>query len=130
MKTSKQARREAKGLFQSCLVNGLLDEHRVRQAVRTVIAKRPRGYLAMLSYFERLVKLDLARRSARVESPADLTPAIQAAIRASLARRYGPGLSFSFVPNPALIAGLRVRVGSDVYDGSIRGRLAALQGSF
>ena len=59
MKITKQARRDAKQLFRLCLVNGLLDEDRVRQVVQRVIAVKPRGYLAMLSHFQRLVKLDL-----------------------------------------------------------------------
>jgi F-type H+-transporting ATPase subunit delta len=44
-----------------------------------------------------------------------------------VARRYGAGLQPSFEVDPALIGGLRIRVGSDVYDGSLRARLAALQ---
>jgi F0F1-type ATP synthase delta subunit len=38
-------------------------------------------------------------------------------------------LASEFVQDPALIAGMRVRVGSDVYDGTIMGRLAALEKS-
>ena len=72
MKISKQARRDAKQLFRCCCVNGLLDEGKVRQVVQQVIAAKPRGYLAILSHFERLLKLDLDRRTARVESPAPL----------------------------------------------------------
>ena len=47
--------------------------------------------------------------------------------RAGLARVYGHGLDTSFEINPALIGGMRIRVGSDVYDGSVRARLAALE---
>jgi F-type H+-transporting ATPase subunit delta len=127
MKIGKQARRDGKALFQACCVNGLLDEYRVRQAVTRLIERRPRGYLATLSYFQRLVKLDLDRRTARVENAIETAPEQRAAIAASLQQRYGPGLSLTYETNPALIGGLRVRVGSDVYDGSVAGRLAALQ---
>ena len=72
MKITKQARRDAKQLFRSCLLNGLLDENRVRQVVQQVIAQKPRGYLAILSHFQRLVKLDVARRTARIESAVQL----------------------------------------------------------
>ena len=68
MKVSKQARRDAKQLFTSCKVNGLLDENRVRRAVVAVIARKPRGYVAILSHLHRLVRLDLERRTGRVES--------------------------------------------------------------
>jgi F-type H+-transporting ATPase subunit delta len=108
----------------------LLDENKVRQAVQMVIARKPRGYVGILSHFERLVKLDIVRRTARVESALPLDGAMEGAISASLIRRYGPGLNIAFGHNPALLGGLRVKVGSDVYDGSVRARLNALAESF
>jgi F-type H+-transporting ATPase subunit delta len=130
MKISKQARREAKELFRSCVAEGFLDENRVRQVVQRVLAAKPRGYLAILSHFERLVRLDVQRRSALIESATPLSPSLQEALKTGLTRRYGPGLSISFSQQPALIGGLRIQVGSDVYDGSVQGRLEALQESF
>jgi F-type H+-transporting ATPase subunit delta len=130
MKISKQARRDAKRLFRGCLVAGVLDEDRARQAVEEVIARKPRGYLGVLSHFHRLVKLDLERRSARVESAAPLPPELQNRVREQLDRLYGAGLTTVFREQPALIGGLRVKVGSDVYDGSVQARLNALAESF
>jgi F-type H+-transporting ATPase subunit delta len=130
MKISKLARREAKELFQVCLVNGILDDGRARQAVQRVLESKPRGFLAILSHFQRLVKLELERRTARIESAVPLTPDLRASVEASLSRVYGPGLNISFAQNPALIGGMRIKVGSDVYDGSVQARLAALQESF
>jgi F-type H+-transporting ATPase subunit delta len=127
MKIPRQARREAKQLLQTCRSNGLLDDAKVRQAVQKVIAAKPRGYMAILSHFQRLVKLDLDRRTARIESAVSLGPPQQSAVQANLGRRYGSGLIIQFVQNPALIGGLRIKVGSDVYDGSVQGRLAALE---
>ena len=130
MKVSKQSRRDAKQLFQTCTVNGRLDEGRVRQAVSQVIARKPRGYGEILSHFHRLVKLDIKRRTARVESAAALTPEFQAQLKQKLEKLYGQGLIISFAQNPALLGGMRIQVGSDVYDGSVQARLAALQESF
>ena len=130
MKANKQARREAKQLFRLCLVNGLIEEKRARQVVQQIVAAKPRGYLATLSYFQRLVELDCARHTAKVESALALPADLQASVQAGLARVYGPGLTTSFAENPALIGGMRIRVGSDVYDGSVQGRLAALEQSF
>jgi F-type H+-transporting ATPase subunit delta len=130
MKISKQAKRDAKQLFRSCRPDGLLDDGKVRHAVQAVVARKPRGYAAILSHFHRLVKLDIERRAARVESAIGLTPAQQAAVQQNLSSRYGAGLNISFGQNPALIGGLRVKVGSDVYDGSIQARLNALAESF
>ena len=130
MKTSKQARRDAKQLIKACRVAGALDEAKVRQVMQQVIALKPRGYVAVLSHFQRLVKLDLHQRTARVESPVPLTEPQQAAIKSNLARRYTGDLIFEFVQNTALIGGLRVQVGSDVFDGSVQARLAELESSF
>ncbi len=130
MKISKQSRREGKELFRSCLADGQLDDNRVRQAVQQVLHAKPRGYFAILAHFQRLVKLAVEQRTARIESPVPLSPDLQSRVQESLARNYGPGLNVSFAQNPALLGGLRIQVGSDVYDGSIQGRLAALEESF
>jgi F-type H+-transporting ATPase subunit delta len=127
VKITKQARREAKHLLMSCRVNGLLDGGRVKQAVGAVIAQKPRGYLPMLTHFQRLVRLEIERRSARIESAVPLASAMQQNLQASLAKRHGAGLEFAFTQNAALVGGLRIKVGSDVYDSSIRARLLALE---
>jgi F-type H+-transporting ATPase subunit delta len=130
MKISKQSRRDAKQLFRSCVMDGLLDENRARQVVKRLIEIKPRGYMAVLSHFERLLKLDYEQRSAKVESATALPADLQSSVQASLTRLYGPGLNFSFGQNPSLIGGLRIKVGSDVYDGSVQARLAALEETF
>ncbi|HEY2082081.1 MAG TPA: F0F1 ATP synthase subunit delta [Verrucomicrobiae bacterium] len=130
MKISKQARREAKELFRSSIVNGVLDENRARQAAGKVAELKPRGYIGILSHFYRLVKLELERRTAKVESAVALPPEIQAEVTNKLSKIYGQGLNISFAQNPALLGGLRIKVGSDVYDGSVQARLEGLVESF
>jgi F-type H+-transporting ATPase subunit delta len=130
MKTTRQTRRDAKRLFRFCLINGLLDEERTRQVVRSIIEAKHRGGLTLLSHFKRLMKLDRAGHTAEVESAMPLAEDLRASIGAGLERRYGPGLRVSFADNPGLIGGIRVKVGSDVYDGSVRARLAALEKTF
>ncbi|MCI0745867.1 MAG: F0F1 ATP synthase subunit delta [Verrucomicrobia subdivision 3 bacterium] len=130
MKISKQARRDAKALFLSCRANGVLDEAKVRDVVQRIVAAKPRGYLGVLSHFQRLVKLYIDQRTARVESASPVSPVEQSELSDSLTRRYGPGLNISFIHNPAMIGGLRIKVGSDVIDGTVQGRLQALAESF
>mgnify|MGYP000415727158 CR=1 FL=1 len=127
MKITKQARRHAKRLFQACLVNGLPDEQKMRATVSAVAERQPRGYLAILTHFQRLARLELARRKATIESAAPLSAAVREALQAHLVRRHGEGLRFEFLPNPSLIGGLRIQVGSNVYDGSLRARLRELE---
>jgi F-type H+-transporting ATPase subunit delta len=130
MKTVKQVKREARRLFRWCLVNGSLDEGRVRRVVESILATKRRGYLALANHFDRLVRLDRFRHTAEIESAAPLSPDIQASVAASLARIYGPEINSSFAERPELIGGVRIRVASDIYDGSIKAGLAALEQSF
>ena len=130
MKTAKQVKREARQLFRLCLDKGVLDELRVRQVVKGVLQSKRRGGHAILSHFLRLVRLDLTEHSADVETATSLPADLQASVLAGLARTYGPGTSTSFSVNPALIGGMRIRVGNDVYDGSVKAGLAALERRF
>ncbi len=129
MKTKKQAQRDARELFRLCFVGGSLDESRVRQVVGRLVDGGP-ARLSILTRFQRLVRLDREAHSARVESAAPLTADERATIEAGVIRRYGSGIATSFDENPALIGGVRIKVGSNVHDGSIRGRLAALVARF
>lgn len=130
MKGSKQSRRDAKQLLQSCQVDGALDEARVRQAVALLIEKKPRGYFGTLQELQRLVKLDVNNRSARVESAVALSEAQQQEVRASLGRLKGADVEVEFAENADLIGGMRVKLGDDVYDGSVKTRLSRLAESF
>ena len=130
LKTTKQTMREARQIFRLCVVNGALDEGRVRQVVQTVLQSRQRGSLRLLGYFLRLIKLDRAQHTAKVESAEPVPDDLQTSVRANLERAYGPGLTTQFVLNPALIGGMRVHVGSDVYDGSVQAGIAELKKRF
>ena len=130
MKTTKKIRHEAKQLLRLCIVNGSLDEDRVRQVVQRVLESKRRGSLTLATHFERLVKLDRSRHTATVESAAPLPPDLKAHVQAGLERIYGPRIITSFAESPALIGGMRIKVGSDVYDGSLKAALTALENSF
>jgi F-type H+-transporting ATPase subunit delta len=130
MKRTRKDRRDARQLFRLCLANGLLDAGRVRHVVQRVTESSYRNRFKVLSEFLRLVKLDRSRHTATVESATPLPPAMQARIQAGLSGVYGPGMNTSFLRNPALIGGMRIRVASDLYDGSVKARLAALEARF
>ena len=130
MKITKHARREARLAFRACLANGALDESKARLIVQKIAEAKPRGCIGILEQFKKLIKLKLADRAASIQHAAPMTPEFQARIQADLTRVYGPGLSFEFKQNPALLGGIRVKVGGDVYDGSVLARLTALKESF
>lgn len=130
MKTAKQTQRQAKQLFRLCVVDERVNEDRVRKVVQSVLQFRRRGYLALLGYFQRLLKLHQAQHTAEIQSAVPLTTDLKIELQAGLEHLYGPRIRTLFVHNPALIGGIRIHVGSDVYDGSVRSGLAALEKSF
>jgi F-type H+-transporting ATPase subunit delta len=130
MRRNQRTIRFAKQLFRFCLVEGLLDAGRARGGVRRILASGHRDRFAIVKRFLRLVEFDIARHSAEVETAEPLPDEVRLNLQGGLARHYGPGLTIAFIENSELIGGIRIRVGSDVYDGSVRGRLAALAARF
>ena len=126
MKMTKRVKCEAKQLFRLCLVNGVLDKSRALEVVRRVIERKRRDYLAQLSEFQRLVRRDREEHTAEVETAVPLAADLQATIQGRLEEVYGAGINTQFVERPLLIGGMRIKVGSDVYDDSLRSRLSAL----
>lgn len=127
MKSSRQITRAARRLFRLCLVNGTVDEARTRDVARRIALSGRRGSRTVLKHVLRLVRLDLGRHLALVESAAPLPYDVQETVSAGLTGIYGPSVKPTFVVTPALVGGMRIKVGSEVYDGSVRARLAALE---
>jgi F-type H+-transporting ATPase subunit delta len=127
MIANRKIARAARRLFRFCHVDGRLNERLVREVARRLGSSGRRGSIQTLTHFLRLVRLDRDRHTARVESAAPLSEGARKSIQADLARLYGSTVETSFSENPDLIGGLRIRVGSDVYDDSVRARLAALE---
>ena len=126
----KQTKRQANQLFRFCLVEGALDEGRAHLVVDKILNERRRGYLTLLRQFIRLLSLDHARHTAQVESAVPLGSDLRAQIEEHIHRVYGTRVQAFFEQNAALIGGMRVKIGSDVYDGSIRYGLVSLEKSF
>lgn len=130
MKFSKDALRISRQLLKLTLVDGTVDPARARQIVAKVVSGKPRGYLGILTAYGKQIRLELAKRHAVVESAVELVPATQASVTSDLKKKYGDDLTFEFAVDPGLIGGMRVKVGSDVWDGSVRARLQRLADAF
>lgn len=130
MKISKVAAATARRLYGLCQVNGRLDDNRLRDLVSKLIEAQPRDYRAILAAIQRLTRLETARREVLVESAVQLTATEGQRISTGLAEDYGDRLTVRFVTNPDLIGGLRIKVGDDVLDGSVKGRLDRLAKAF
>ena len=127
MKLSKEARKGARLLFNAACPNGKLDEAKIRQVLVSIQERRPPQSGQILHELHRLVRLSIERSTATVETAVALSPAQQLEVQSALHQRFGSGVNAAFSLNPDLIAGTRVRVGSDIYDSNVRERLTRLR---
>jgi F-type H+-transporting ATPase subunit delta len=126
MKLSKEVRKISKEMFQASFTGGQLDAEKARGFVAQIVAGKPRHYVDILKNYHRLIRLELDKRHAVIESATELSPDTSEHVLRDLKTKYGEGLTTDFRVNPDLIGGLRIRVGSDVWDGSVQGRLDRL----
>jgi len=127
MKIDRQSRQSAKKYFRACRrPDGSVDERGIREIVELLVNRKPRNYLAVLTQLHRLLELALEENTVRVESAAPLADR-GASVFSDLERRYGPAARTSYEQNPALLGGLRIRRGFNIWDGSLSGRLDRLQ---
>jgi F-type H+-transporting ATPase subunit delta len=127
MKINKETRQLSKELLRASFTDGKLDNGRIASLVMSLIKTKPRNYIKVLESYKRLLRLELEKRSATIETATELVPDVGAQIVANLKRKYGSDLAARFVVNKELLGGMRIRVGSDVWDSSVRNRLHRLQ---
>ncbi|MCW1883937.1 F0F1 ATP synthase subunit delta [Luteolibacter flavescens] len=130
MKISKVANAEARRIFRLCQTDGRFDEAKLSNAIKIIVAQKPRDYRGILSALQRLVRLELQRRHVIVESAAQLDLPSQQRVVSGLEAKYGNDLTFEYRVTPELLGGLKIRVGNDVFDGSVKGRLDRLAEAF
>ena len=127
MKINKETRQLSKDLLRASFTDGQLDSGRISSLLKSLIEKKPRHYIQVLEAYQRLIRLEVEKRTATIETATELSPDAGQEIVTNLKRRYGNDLTARFVVNPELLGGMRIRVGSDVWDSSVRNRLHRLQ---
>ena len=127
MKINKEIRQLAREMLRASFTDGQLDGGKIASLVQSLITKRPRRVMDVLQYYKRLLRLEIEKRHARIESATHLDPEAAVDIVERLKRKYGGDLTTEFAVDPTLLGGVRVRVGSDVWDGTLRNRLERLQ---
>ncbi len=127
MKINKEIRRLSRAMLRASFTDGQLDSGRIASLVESLITRKPRNCVAILQNYRRLLRLELEKRRARIETASPVDPQTSSKLIANLKKKYGNDLTTEFVVNPQLLGGMRIRVGSDVWDGTVRNRLERLQ---
>ena len=71
MKISKEIRQLSRTLVRDSYVDGALNRDKINSIVRTIIEKKPRNYIQLLENYRRLLRLEVEKRRAAIESPAE-----------------------------------------------------------
>ena len=127
MKLNKETRRLSRKMLQASFTDGQLDPVRIASLVDLVIREKPRNYISVLKNYKRLLRLEVEKRHATIETAREVDPAIRSEIVANLRSKYGDDVATEFHVDPQLLGGMRIRVGSNVWDGSVHNRLERLQ---
>ena len=127
MKINKEIRQLSREMLRASFTDGQLDQGKIVSLVQSLIAKKPRRFLDILQNYKRLLRLEIEKRRATIESASELSSQNSSTILAKLKQRYGDDLTAEFRIDPKLLGGMRIRVGSDVWDGTVRNRLQQLQ---
>ncbi len=127
MKISKDAARAARQLLRLSHKDGRLDDGRIKEITSRIAESKPRGYLGILQEYARLLRLESEKLEALIESAIELGAQTGNDLVNDLRAKYGGDLNAEFRVNPELLGGMRVKVGSDVWDGSVRARLNQLK---
>lgn len=123
---TKKISQLAQQFFKLSLVDGRLSGERVAGVLAYIEKKPPVRSVAVLRAYQRLVAAEVARGVAVVEHAGPVSEAALQGIAAGMTSRYGRSVATQAKSNPTLLAGLRIRVGDDVFESSAAGQLGAL----
>src|SRR3982750_4908487 len=100
MKINREIRRQSRDMLKASFSGDQLDQGKIASLVQSLIERKPRHHLAILENYKRLVRLEVEKRHARIESAGELAPEVRSRIVASLQRKYGTDLTTEFVITP------------------------------
>jgi F-type H+-transporting ATPase subunit delta len=127
MKINKEIRQLSREMLRASFTDGQLDRGKIASLVQSLVTKKPRHYMDVLQHYKRLLRLEIEKRHAKIDSAMPLSADVADKITERLKNKYGSDLTTEFDVDPTLLGGIRVRVGSDVWDGTLRSRLQRLE---
>lgn len=108
------------------LEDGVPSQGRVRTVLKAVSARPTAELKPLLLAYARLMRRHEFLRTLSIERAGALAPASREAVVKAMAGGTGRALLVTEKESPELIAGLRVRLGDDVFDASLAGALTRM----
>jgi len=126
MKHDKRIIQLVKKLVELSKDDGVVTEARVSEVLTGLKQIKHRNYLIILKIYLVRIRRELALQTAVVSTPNLLSDETLGEISAKYSEIYGRPICAKVEKDNSLIAGVRVRVGDDLYDASLAGRLERL----
>ena len=126
MKRDQKITKLAKKLLELSMDNGVVTESKVAEVLAGFQQVQHRRHLTVLKTFLNYLRREVALQTAVVSTPTGLSEDALKAIEVQFSKLYKRPVNAVTQPDTSLIAGVRVRVGDDVYDASVAGRLQRL----
>ncbi len=116
------------------ILDRLNERLRMSKSIRNFLAvvirhERMEGFGDILGEFRRMLRGELAIDKVEWTSARALDGEERRAVEARIHELTGRRIEASFLEDPTLLGGARLRIGSTIYDGSVRGRLESLKES-
>lgn len=124
MKVNKDIQRMARRLFMLCMKEGNIDEVKLKACIDLLVTRKPRNYQQILFSIKELLRLAIAKKTVEVTSASSLTESEKQQILTTIRARHGKEVLTHWIVDPSVIAGLHIKIGDTVVDGTLKTRIS------
>lgn len=123
MTRDKKVLQFAKKLVELSREDGIVTDAKIADVLAGIRQVKPRHGLLVLEAYLNYIKKAIAEQTAVVATPGALDADALAVIESNFSKVYDRKITAVTTTDESLIAGVKVRVGDDVYDSSVAGHL-------
>ena len=123
---NKSAQLLARQLLNMSVVDDVVSVEHVEGVLAYLKKHTPANPLQVLQAYKTLIARELAKSHAVVEHAGPVADGVLRSIEGAFTQKYKRQVTASARHNAGLIAGLRMRIGDDVYESSVAGQLEQL----
>lgn len=124
MKVNKDIQRMARRLFMLCMEEGNIDEVKLKACIDLLVTRKPRNYQQILFSIKELLRLAIAKKTVEVTSASSLTESEKQQILTTIRARHGKEVLTRWIVDSSVIAGLHIKIGDAVVDGTLKTRIS------